>query len=168
MIVYYNDSVALVEDVLMSFFGFMKGTWKTFGPSGYLSGEYQDVKNQSKTIWGTLKGLFIKPRPENQESFEQAMQRLKLSIEDADNIANRYRRYALIFLLFGVILFTYAFYLLFEYFSVTGWLLALAATTLCLAYAFNYDFWSYQIRIRKLGVSFNEWLDSILGKRSST
>lgn len=154
----------------MAILGFLKGTWKTFGPSGYLAGEVEDIKNQNKTIWGNLKSLFTKPVPQqnNQESFEQAMKRMNLNLGQADALASRYRLYAIIFFLFGIALFSYAFYLLFMYFSISGWLLALAATTLCVTYAFSYDFWSFQIRKRKLGVTFKEWLDNILGKGSYT
>jgi hypothetical protein len=164
LIVYYNDIEALLEDIFMAIRGFLK----TFLPLGWLYGEYEDVKNQNKTIVSIVKSLFIKDTNAKQETFEQALNRLGLTREQADKMASHYRWYALAFLLFGIVLFTYAFYLLFMYFSISGWLLSLAATTLCLAYAFSFDFWSYQIRVRKLGVPFNEWMQSILGGKGSS
>ena len=142
--------------------------WKTFLPIGWLYGEYVDLKNFNKSMLDAIKRLFIKEAPERKESFEQAMTRLNLTNDDVIRTARNYRWYAIIFLLLGIILFSYAFYLLFAYFSITGWLLALGATTLCLTYAFRFDFWAYQMRMRKLGVTANEWLQSILGGKGSS
>lgn len=164
MIVYYNDSVVSAEDIFMAIGGFLK----TFLPSGWLYGEYEDVKNQNKTIVGSIKGLLTKPVPQKEETFEQALVRLKLTRAQADSIASRYRWFALLFFLIGLCLFGYAFFLLFKYFSIAGWLLSLAATALSFSYAFSFDFWSFQIRSRKLGVTWKEWLENILGKGFST
>jgi len=143
--------------------GFFKSAAKTFLPIGWLHGEYEDVKNQNKTIVNTIKRLFTKEVPERQETFEEAVTRLGLSQEEVNKTAKFNRLYALIFLLLAILLFCYAFYLLFAYVSITGWLLSLAATALALTYAFRFDYWSYQMRMRKLGVTFDEWLRSIVG-----
>ena len=141
----------------------MRGLFNAFLPSGRLYGEVQGVKDQNKTLWTMLKTLYSKDVPEREETFEQAMARLGLTEADIQKTATRYRLYTLLFFLFGLALFAYAFYLLFAYFYVTGCLLALTATIFSWGQAFRFDFWSYQIRVRKLGVTFKEWKQSILG-----
>lgn len=144
-----------------------KVSWKTFfNPAGWL--DYQGLKEKNQTIFSTLKNLFSKPQPERQETFEQAKERLGLSDEDVKALEARYHLYALLFLLLGVIIFAYAFFLLFAYATITGWLLGLAAAAYSLSLAFKFDFWSFQMRQKKLGVTFTEWKRNILGDKGTS
>jgi len=143
-----------------------KVSWKTFfNPAGWL--DYEGLKSKNKTIFSTLKNLFSKPQPERQEKFEQAKKRLGLSDEDVKNLEARYRLYALFFFLLGVIVFAYAFFVLFAYTTITGWLLGLAAAAYSFSLAFKFDFWSFQMKKQKLGVTFNEWKRNILGDKGT-
>jgi hypothetical protein len=141
---------------------------KTFLPIGFLGGEIQEFKDYNKTLVGSLKTILTKDTPNREETFEQAITRLGLTKEDANQIASRYRVYALLFLLLGIMLFTYSFYLLFAHFSIIGCLLGLAATAYCLSQMFRFDFWAYQIKVQRLGVTFNEWLQHILGNTGTS
>lgn len=144
------------------------GFLRTFLPSGWLYGEVEGLKNENKTLYRILKSLFTKSTPERQETFEQAMTRMGLTEAYVKKTATTYRLYAILFLLIGIAIFTYGFYLLFDIRSLSGWLLAMAATGLCLAQAFRFDFWAYQMRVRKLGVTFSEWKSSILGNKGTS
>src|SRR5579885_1056091 len=139
-----------------------KITRKTFfNPAGWI--DFDALKSQNQTIFSTIKALFSAPQPERQETFEEAMQRLGLTEEDVTKTARVYRWYAVVFFLLGFIAFVYAFYLLFGHYTITGWLLGLGASGLFLVQAFKYDFWSFQMRSRKLGLTVSEWTSSILG-----
>jgi len=150
-----------------------KGFWRTAGnlflPIGWIGGEIDEIKNSTQVIINSIKRLFTRDVPERSETFEEAITRLGLSEEDVRQTIRNYSFYARIFLLIGIALFCYAFYLLFAYFSITGCLIALAATGFCLVQFFRYDFWVYQMKQRKLGISFSEWKKHLLGRgRSST
>lgn len=140
----------------------LKFSRKTFfNPSGWLDVAY--LKNQNRTIWGILKSLFTSEKPNREESFEEAIKRLGLTEEEVVSTQKTYRLYALFFVCLTLALFIYAFYLLFYHGTLAGWLLALATSALFAGQAFRYDFWSYQMRRRRLGVTFKEWKNSILG-----
>lgn len=133
-----------------------------FNPSGWL--DYDSLKSQNITIIESLKGLFSVPQPEREESFAEAKKRLGLTDEDIALGAKRYRQYAIGFVLLALAVFIYSFFLLFRYSVISGWLLGLAVTGLLLAQAFRFDFWSFQMRKRKLGATFTEWKNDILGE----
>ncbi|VVC75098.1 hypothetical protein AQUSIP_03740 [Aquicella siphonis] len=142
-------------------------SWRTFfNPAGWI--DYEGLKNQNITIYNTLRALFTRATPGRQETYEEAMKRLGVSDEEAQKTASAYRMYALCFFIVGLCIFVYAFYLLFGEFVITGWLLGLAASALCFAQAFKFDYWAFQIRQRKLGVTVSEWSRSILGDKGAS
>jgi intracellular multiplication protein IcmV len=144
-----------------------KISWKTFfNPLGWF--DYEGMKNQNKTIYSILKDTFSKPQADKPETFEQAKERLGLTDEDVKHTAVRYRIYAFLFFLLGLGIFAYAFFLLFKYKTILGWLLGLAATGYAFSLAFQFDFWSLQMRQRKLGITFEEWKRSILGDKGTS
>lgn len=140
---------------------------KTFlNPGGWIY--YDGLKEQTITIWGVLKNLFTPTRPVLEETFEQAIARLKLTKKDVANTAKTYHVYALIFAGLGLFALLYAFYLLFRFGTIAGWLLSIAVSAFLFAQAFRFDFWSLQMRERKLGLTFADWKNSILGKKGSS
>lgn len=140
---------------------------KTFiNPSAWI--DYNYLKYQNKTLWAVLKTIFAKPQPTEGETFEQAMKRLNLTAADVKSTASQYRRYAFFFLIIGLLVFYYAFYLLFMHHTITSWFLGLAASSLFFAQAFKYDFWAFQMRRRKLGVTFKEWKHFVLGGKEQS
>lgn len=135
---------------------------KTFiNPSAWLG--YDSLKMLNQTIWANVRGLFRIPEPTRTETFEEAVKRLELTEADLQQTYIRFRYYALLFVLLGLIMFTYTFYLLFRYHSITGWMLGMAVTAFFAVQAFRFDFWCYQISKRKLGVTFKEWKNHFLG-----
>ena len=140
---------------------------KTFvNPTGWI--DYESLKTQNKTIWEVLKNLFSVRKPLYQETFEEAQARLSLTEEDIQLSIKNYRLYALLFLLLGLIVLFYSFYLLFRHGTFTGWLLGIASSGLFFSQAFRFDFWAFQIKRRKLGATFAEWKNSILGGKDSS
>lgn len=140
---------------------------RTFlNPTAWL--DFDSLKMQNRTIWQVLSSIFTTPKPERQEDFASAMKRLKLSEADVTNAIKSYRHYALMFFGIGLLIFIYAFYLLFRYGELMGWLLAMAASALFFSQAFKYDFWSLQMKERRLGMTFKEWKASVLGSKGTS
>lgn len=141
-----------------------KVTRKTFvNPSAWI--DYESLRFQNRTIYDALKNIFTTQQPMREESFEQAMKRLGMTEEDVQYGATNYRLFAMVFLIIGLLIMFYSFYLLFQHAAFLGWLLGLSAAALFFAQAFKYDFWSLQMRRRKLGLTFTDWKKAILGDK---
>jgi len=144
----------------------LKVTRKTFfNPSEWLG--YSAMKANNRTLWEVLKDLFTMPKKEmvKEETFEQAMQRLNMTEDDVESAVKNFRSYAIMFVIIGMTVFFYAFYLLFSVKGpyISAWLLGVATSALFLSQAFKYDFWSFQMKRRQLGATFEEWKRSLLG-----
>ena len=144
---------------------YLKISRKTFfNPRAWSN--YDEFVNQNRILWGTIKSIIIPPTIAeiNEETFEQSMQRNGMTEADLKESIKNYRTFALLFALLGGLAFIYAFFLLFGYQTLSGWLLAICVCALLFAQAFKYDFWSLQLRRRNLKLTFNDWKESILGK----
>ncbi len=137
-----------------------------FNPAGWI--DYESLKAQNQTIYGALRRLYSKESAERVETFDEAKVRLGVTDEDLQASATTYRMYALIFLILGLVVFAYSFYLLFEHKAVSGFILSLAVSGLFFATAFRYDFWVFQIRHQKLGATFAEWRRNLLGDKGTS
>lgn len=126
-----------------------------FHPTAWLGTE--SLIQQTSAIWLVLKSLFTPEKAAQKETFAESMQRQGLTEEDIKEAQDAYTLYALVFLVFGIALVIFAFYLLFSHIAFHAWLLALAAAGLSLVQALKYDFWAFQIKNRKLGCTLAEW-----------
>lgn len=126
-----------------------------FDPRAWIG--YDNLKVQTLQIWDIVKGLFTRPVPEFEETYDQALERLHITDKVAQETGKRYFLYSLLFFIVGSATFVFGFLLLFFYGSFLGWLLALAVTALFLTQAFRFNFWYFQIKHRKLGCTFQEW-----------
>lgn len=142
----------------------VKVSRKTFiNPSAWFN--YDNFRYFNQTLRDILSTLFRVPKPEKQETFENAMVRLNLTEADVRNIAQNYRIYAYMFLAIGIVVVLYAFYLLFRYHNLIALILGLAAAGLFFAQSFKYDFWSLQMRKRKLGLTYKDWKKEVFGSQ---
>ncbi len=138
-----------------------------FNPAGWVG--FNDVKNHTNVIWSIIRELFIPPANEARtETFAEAMQRLGTTEEEAAQRGETYFNYALFFITLCVLLVVYAFYLAIVHRTVAGFALGLVSAGLFAAQAFKYHFWYSQIKLRKLGLTYQQWLDSLTGKSSGT
>lgn len=150
----------------MAFWQIFKISRKTFfDPKSWLG--YNSLAENSRSLWGTLRFLFISPAAGPAETFEEAKERLGLSDKAIRQIAQTYRYYAYGFALLGFLVFIFSFYLLFYHGTLQGWLLALAASALFFSQAFRYHFWFFQIKQHKLGYTVREWWNAIKRKEPS-
>ncbi len=131
-------------------------------PTGWLG--LNLLKSQHQTTVDMAKSIFT-PVPEGRkETFSQAMARLKLTDDDLKRLWLQFVLYALVFVLFGCVALLYGIYLLIKHASLAGLVLSLAASGLFFVHAFRFHFLSFQIRQRKLGCTFDEYLN---GKTNS-
>ncbi|MCH9756184.1 MAG: type IVB secretion system protein IcmV [Gammaproteobacteria bacterium] len=125
------------------------------------------IKGFTLYITGMFKKFFV-PQPQKpKESFDLAKERLDL---DDELLLKRQRallRVSILMLFFAVLLVGYGIYQVF-YGAVLGVLLSVVVTFIALTLAFRYHFWYFQIREKKLGCSFKQWLhEGLLGGKKS-
>lgn len=129
-----------------------------FNPSGWLG--YDFVRSQVKLTLDIARAVFSPSvaGAARQETFADAMQRLQLTEADLTRIHHNYRVLMAVFLLLGVAVSGWGIWLLFKKHTFSGLVLGLAAAGLAFVNAFRYHFYAFQIRHRKLGCTFDEWL----------
>jgi intracellular multiplication protein IcmV len=92
------------------------------------------------------------------------MARFNLTPEDIKEREKDYLFYTGIFLLLSVSLFCFGFYLLIVDRTFAGCLLGIATSALFASQAFRYHFWYFQIVQRRLGCTFAEWQQFVIGR----
>jgi len=134
----------------------LKVNRKTFiNPRAWLG--YDALKDQTTTLISLIKSLFASPRSRRKESYDEAMQRLKLTDEEVQQTGVNYHRFAILYLFLFLLILVASFSLLIIEKSFLGLLLGLAVSVFLLAQAFQNHFWYFQIKNRKLGCTFEEW-----------
>lgn len=116
----------------------------------------ENLANTTRSVWNSLKTIFVVAKPQQQESFEAAILRLGLTENDLLQRKKEFTRLVFIFILIAIPVFIYGGYLL-KVGSPHGALLTFVLGLLSLAQAFRYNFWIFQIKQRRLGCSFFEW-----------
>jgi intracellular multiplication protein IcmV len=119
--------------------------------------DYQRIKNSTNYLGGTVRRYFIPKKTQHSETFEEAVQRLGLSEEDLTIKAAALFKISMVMLIIGLCVFAY---FVLQLFSGT-WRSVLVSSVvmlLPLIFAFRYHFLHFQIKHRKLGCSFNEWV----------
>lgn len=130
-----------------------------FNPRGWLG--YDFVKAQTKYLWKNLAfvfgGFFHPEKAEVTETFEEALARMGLTEKSVQENQQIYFNFAIFFLLVGLVLMgLWVFYLAEKHYSAS--FISLSLGLVLLAHAFKYHFWYFQIKHRKLGCTFAEWL----------
>lgn len=108
------------------------------------------------TIANQAKKFFIPRKATRQESFEEAVARLKLNEDQLVLKTRACMKLAITFFIMAIVALLNALYLFWcTAFFGGGFSVVLALC--CLALSFHYHFWVFQIRSRKLGCSVEEW-----------
>jgi hypothetical protein len=134
-----------------------------FNPKAWFG--WDEMKFQFITIVSILRDLFSIAAPLREETFEQAMVRFNITEADRQNLSNRYFYFAWFFIACFLLVFAYAFFLLFAYGAFFACLMALAVAAFFLSQAFRFHFWHYQLAVKRLGVTFQEWKNAFLGSK---
>lgn len=118
--------------------------------------DWDRMKTGGKFLEEGAKKLFV-PRPARPvETFEEAMQRMKLTEADLALRRRALFRMSIMMACLSMGLLIYFFYHIF-YGSLHAAFLTLALSLLAAALGFRYHFWYFQIKSRKLGCTFHEW-----------
>lgn len=97
--------------------------------------------------------------PGTPETFEQAIKRLGITEQGLEERKKMYGIQVIIYLLTGIGALIYAVFLV-RAGEYMGMLMAFLAGGLAFAYAFRSHFWLFQLKQRRLGCTFKEWLSS--------
>lgn len=107
-------------------------------------------------IVNQAKNFFIPQEGTSTETFEEAIARLNLQPADLFFKARSLRRLAGVFLTLALLVLTHALYLFWST-AFFGGAFSIILAMGCLAFAFRYHFWAFQINSRKLGCTIEEW-----------
>jgi intracellular multiplication protein IcmV len=130
-----------------------------FNFKGWLG--WNEIERGGTAIKTMAKDLFIPKEAIRTESFEESLIRLNLTEADILKQIKNFQRLFITFLIASFSLFFYAFYMLFNE-AYTASLACFGLTAFLLAQTFRYHFWWFQMKRRKLGCSFREWLQGLL------
>ncbi len=117
------------------------------------------IAKETTLIKDGFKNVFTKEQAERTETFDEAMQRLELTEQDLENRTTEFTRLFIIFILMSVAIFCYSIFISIKFSNIGGFFMGLAITVYCLTHAFRYHFWLFQIKHRKLGCTFKQWLN---------
>ncbi len=119
------------------------------------------MKDSTANLTRTFKYLFVPATPQYSETFEEAMERLKLSETDITHRKKEFLRLVCFFSVTALLLLGYSFYWL-RQMAISATLISFCLAGFCLAQAFRFHFWYFQMSQRKLGCTLQEWWDSQL------
>jgi len=117
------------------------------------------VKDNTRIVSSLAKAVFTPAKAKQNETFEQAVQRLNLTEDVLQERVKNFSRLALFYVVVAVGFLFYAVYLAI-FGSFGSFLLALVVCCLVLTQAFRFHFWIFQIQHRKLGCGIDEWYHS--------
>lgn len=129
---------------------------------------YKQLAEDTKNIVETIKNTFTVASPNleaQQETFDDALQRLKLTPKDVQQRIKFLTFFSIFWMVIALGVLGYGIYL-----ADTGtwysFVACIAITLVCLVQAFRYNFWLFQIKQRRLGCTFRDWLNgSITGEK---
>ena len=118
--------------------------------------DFDRLKAGSQYLQQSFYKYFVPEKHKNNETFEAAKKRLKLTEKDLLTRQNGLLRVSRLMFLFACGLFIYA--LIRAYLGhLSSMFVSLMVSALALTMAFRYHFWYFQIKHRKLGCSLREW-----------
>lgn len=143
--------------------GVMRGMGRTLMDlPTWFSLEY--FRSANRSILDLVKGSFTfsGKKEQSEADFELAMQRQGVTEADLAERVVAFKRNTIIMSSFGGIVAIYTLYLLFSGVFV-GFLIGAVVAGLSFVKAFQYSLWGFQIKQRKLGCTFQEWREAMLG-----
>ena len=149
----------------MSFFGSIKKIIKPAVDVPKWIGYRQLVKS-NRLFFGFIKKFFIPDQAKTEESFEEALLRLKLTPADLIQRSKEFTRLMKVWIFLFFLSISYGIYLFYNH-DFRGFFPCLGISIIILTQIFRYHFWLFQIKQRRLGCGFRDWLGSqfIIGKK---
>lgn len=122
---------------------------------------YDEVSGNAKTTWSLFRRLLHRNDNVRQETYEEAIDRLGLGQEQLAARKDNFLYSFMIYGFFSFIFFIYFVYLLFNTRLLAAFLVLILMSLMALA-AYREHFWYMQMQKKKLGCTFQDWLDFIL------
>ncbi|MBA2650212.1 MAG: type IV secretion protein IcmV [Legionella sp.] len=151
---------ALIKDILKKFKRIFFGIFKI---SRWL--DWARVKAGSKYFYRSTKEIISPQVGKKQESFNSAVHTYKLNDQELHIKQQALLRLSLLMLSFATLILGYAVYQ-FIFGTIHAGLLSLVVMGIALVLAFRYHFWYFQIKQRKLGCTFQEWVKALRGGKN--
>lgn len=127
--------------------------------------DWERVRSFTLYLTNGFKQLFVPQQSVKAESFKEVTAKLDINEENLLIKQKALLRLSLLMVVVAGLIFGYAGYQLF-YGSFKAVIVSLVVTLIALTLAFRYHFWYYQIKHRKLGCTFDEWLRyGLLGEK---
>jgi len=118
--------------------------------------DFDRTKSISKYLMQGIGHIFTPRAGDATESFDEAMKRQNISEEQIQERKKALYRLTMIMLTAALLLFGYSIYqMIHGSFKAMG--VSLVVMMIAFVLAFRYHFWYFQIKVRKLGCSFQEW-----------
>lgn len=122
---------------------------------------YKQLAATTKEFAGVIKNTFTAAEPlieSQKESFEEAMARLQLTEQGLKQRIKFLTFFSVFWLVLSLGVLAYGIYLA-EVGTWYSFVACVAITLVCLAQAFRYNFWLFQMKQRRLGCTFQDWLN---------
>jgi intracellular multiplication protein IcmV len=122
--------------------------------------DYQQLVKSNRSFYSFSKKFFIPEQATVEESFEDALQRLGVTEADLVQRRKEFTRLLWLWVALFFISFAYSLHLLSEQ-ALRGFFPCLGFNLVILTQIFRYHFWIFQIKQRRLGCSFRDWLHAL-------
>lgn len=127
--------------------------------------DFDRIADQSRKLADSVDDVFHPSSEGRKEDFEQAKRRLNLTEQDIEHRKSIFFRLAILMMILFFPVLGYALNLFMQGHWHSG-ILGVVVSMIPLVLAFRYHFWYYQLKQRKLGISFQEWLHhGLLGEK---
>ena len=137
----------------------MRGTFKRFFDVGSWLG-VNEIKRNTGNLRDLAKSLFTVQKPERKETFQEAVERYQLKESDLEEKKDAFFKVAMLYFGACCCMLLYSIYL-FIYGQYKTTFMALAFSCVLFSMFFRQHFWYTQIKHKRLGFTFTEWLFSI-------
>ncbi len=119
------------------------------------------MKSSTSETIEIVKNIYRAPQKGSTETFFQAIERHRLSVQDLHNLRSRFFYISLFFFVLAIGMSIYALtgFLEENYLQFLG---SASLVFFLLAQSFRYHFWYFQIVQKRLGCSFREWFNFLI------
>ncbi len=121
-----------------------------------------DLKHNARSLKAMVNTMMTVAEPEFEETFEEAMARLNLSPEDVAARKKQFFMLALVYSILALCVLLYAIHLLWMRHFLSAFM-CLPVLSVLLAFCFREHFWYTQLKHKRLGFTFKEWLLTTIG-----
>lgn len=123
----------------------------------------RQLKSNAAVISKMIKDLRVYRPGIHQETFDEAVVRLQLTEEDIKQRMRTCFTLSIVYSIIAILLLVYTIYLVLQ--LSLGMILGLLVTVLMSVLAYREHFWYFQMKTRRLGNSFQDWISFLVRGR---